>query len=182
MQLQRRLHVPMSQTHLQQQHAMARDNEEARSPQSIVESPSRLAKMLRGARDLFGELVLPRSTLTLGNIVSAVVLSGIFLLISPMLMPELKRSLVGADNADERNGLHGRLESIMSWVERSVEDLPAFPRLHPQECVKRSVCEAHYQPKKYGLPGLLLQLIFPPHIENEGNEPSRVVNKYQIAA
>lgn len=49
----------------------------------------------------------------------------------------------------------------MGWVEKSVDDLPSFPRLDAQECMKRAVCEAHHQPKKYGLTGLVLQLFFP---------------------
>lgn len=51
--------------------------------------------------------------------------------------------------------------SVMGWVEKSVDDLPSFPRLDAQECMKRSICEAHNQPKKYGLTGLVLQLFFP---------------------
>ena len=49
----------------------------------------------------------------------------------------------------------------MGWVEKSVDDLPSFPRLDAQECMKRAVCEAHHQPKKYGLTGLVLQIFFP---------------------
>ncbi|GIY90598.1 hypothetical protein CDAR_562751 [Caerostris darwini] len=59
------------------------------------------------------------------------------------------------------SGLHGASEYLMSLVENSLEDLPSLPRLEAQECVKRSVCEAHSQPKKYGLMGLVLQLLFP---------------------
>lgn len=58
-------------------------------------------------------------------------------------------------------GLQSRVESIMGWIERSVEHLPNFPRLHPQECVKRSICEAHNDPEKYGAIGFLLRLFFP---------------------
>lgn len=58
-------------------------------------------------------------------------------------------------------GLVGVSESIMSWVEKSVDDIPNLPRLDAQECMKRGICEAHNQPKKYGLMGLALQLFFP---------------------
>ena len=51
--------------------------------------------------------------------------------------------------------------SLMGWIEKSVDDLPSFPRLDAQECMKRSICEAHRDPKKYGLAGLVLQLFFP---------------------
>lgn len=58
-------------------------------------------------------------------------------------------------------GLHGRVETVMGWIERSIEHLPNFPRLHPQECVKRSICEAHNEPAKYGAIGFTLRLLFP---------------------
>ncbi|GIX92921.1 hypothetical protein CEXT_451921 [Caerostris extrusa] len=78
------------------------------------------------------------------------------------------------------SGLHGASEYLMSLVENSLEDLPSLPRLEAQECVKRSVCEAHSQPKKYGLMGLVLQLLFPPYTKTE--DPNNVVSKYQLAA
>ncbi|XP_054154266.1 uncharacterized protein LOC128952837 [Oppia nitens] len=91
-------------------------------------------------------------------------------------------------NNEEKQGLSnfvtsrlvGVSESIMGWVEKSVDDLPNFPRLDAQECMKRCICEAHNQPKKYGLTGLVLQLFFPPYTEIE--EPLKVVSKYQLAA
>lgn len=57
--------------------------------------------------------------------------------------------------------LVGVSESLMGWVERSVDDLPSIPRLDAQECMKRCICEAHNQPKKYGAVGLAIQLFFP---------------------
>lgn len=97
-----------------------------------------------------------------------VVLGGIALA-SPMIFPEVKRNMERSVKAEERqtlqnfvtNGLVGISESIMGWVERSVDDLPSLPRLDAQECMKRCICEAHNQPKKYGLTGLILQLFFP---------------------
>ncbi|KAG8191318.1 hypothetical protein JTE90_006068 [Oedothorax gibbosus] len=77
-------------------------------------------------------------------------------------------------------GLSGASEYVMSLVENSLEDLPSLPRLEAQECVKRSVCEAHNQPKKYGLIGLVLQLLFPPYTKNE--DPTNTISKYQLAA
>ena len=50
---------------------------------------------------------------------------------------------------------------LSNQVEKSVDDLPSLPRLDAQECMKRCICEAHNQPKKYGLVGLGLQLFFP---------------------
>lgn len=73
-------------------------------------------------------------------------------------------------NQENGNGTLSRLitnrlvnvsESLMGWVERSMNDLPCIPRLDAQECVKRCICEAHNQPKKYGAVGLFLQLFFP---------------------
>ncbi|XP_015907748.1 uncharacterized protein [Parasteatoda tepidariorum] len=78
------------------------------------------------------------------------------------------------------NGLNSVSEYMMSLVENKLEDWPSLPRLEAQECMKRSVCEAHNQPKKYGLIGLVLQLLFPPYKNAE--DPSNVVSKYQLAA
>lgn len=60
-----------------------------------------------------------------------------------------------------RFSLQSRVDSMMGWIERSVEHLPNIPRLHPQECVKRSICEAHNDPNKYGAIGFMLRLLFP---------------------
>jgi len=82
----------------------------------------------------------------------------------------ISESVMGRSfNAEERQGMSNFLtsrlvgvsESIMGWVEKSVDDLPSFPRLDAQECMKRCICEAHNQPKKYGIIGLVLQLFFP---------------------
>ncbi|RWS01649.1 uncharacterized protein B4U79_10666 [Dinothrombium tinctorium] len=129
------------------------------------------------------------SALNVGNLaVLGIVVLGGLALVSPLIFPEFKRSMGRAFDNDDRqgfpgfltNGLVGISESIMSFVEKSVDDLPSLPRLDAQECVKRSICEAHNQPKKYGLVGLLLQLFFPPYTETD--EPSRIVSKYQLAA
>lgn len=98
------------------------------------------------------------ATTPLGSM-AMMLFAGLFLT-SPFVMPEIKRSIAGVTNFEERF-IQGRLESFVSWIERSVEDLPAFPRLHPQECVKRAVCEVNHDSKKYGLPGLILQVMFP---------------------
>lgn len=52
-------------------------------------------------------------------------------------------------------------ESVMVWVERGLDNMPNLPRLEAQACMKRCICEAHNQPRKYGLTGLVLQLFFP---------------------
>lgn len=88
--------------------------------------------------------------------------------------------------ANGGGGLQGRVESVMGWVERSVEHLPNFPRLHPQECVKRSICEAHNEPNKYGAIGLTLRVLFPAGNLNSTDQMDdmqyKVVNKYRHAA
>lgn len=35
------------------------------------------------------------------------------------------------------------------------------PRMDAQECLKRTVCEAHHKPGRYGLIGIALQLFVP---------------------
>ncbi|CAN7948222.1 unnamed protein product [Ixodes hexagonus] len=58
-------------------------------------------------------------------------------------------------------GLAGLSEFVMTRVDKGLEKFPSIPSLDPQECMKRSVCEAHNQPNKYGLIGLALQLLYP---------------------
>lgn len=74
-----------------------------------------------------------------------------------------RRAGVATDehSAASRFSLQARVDSVMGWIERSVEHLPNFPRLHPQECVKRSICEAHNKPHDYGAIGFMLRLLFP---------------------
>lgn len=80
----------------------------------------------------------------------------------------------------------GQVEVAMGWIERSVERLPYLPRLHPQECVKRSICEAHNDPDKYGAIGFVLRLMFPAtnisSTDSMDDMEYKVVNKYRHAA
>lgn len=98
------------------------------------------------------------------------------------------QQLVSALAAGGANGLQNRLEYVMGWLERSVEHLPNFPRLHPQECVKRSICEAHNEPARYGAVGLTLRLLFPASASTNSSEAAmdnmeyKVINKYRHAA
>lgn len=82
--------------------------------------------------------------------------------------------------------IQGRVDSFMGWIERSVEHLPNFPRLHPQECVKRSICEAHNEPERYGAIGFFLRLLFPATnlsiTDRMDNMEFKVINKYRHAA
>ncbi|KAL1485008.1 hypothetical protein MTO96_032246 [Rhipicephalus appendiculatus] len=109
-----------------------------------------------------------RSPLELGLIAGAV---SVLLLLPPWE----KRS----DRA-LGNGLAGLSEFVMTRVDKGLEKFPSIPSLDPQECMKRSVCEAHNQPNKYGLLGLALQLLYPPY--SAPDEPTTVVSKYQLAA
>jgi len=125
------------------------------------------------------------STQAVGGLALASLLAyGTFASLAPNLKNEISKNL----SKDDKEGLQnlvtncmvGISDSMMKWVERSVNDLPSFPRMNAQECMKRIICEAHNQPKKYGLLGFGLQLFFPPFIESEKN--TRVVSKYQLAA
>ncbi|OQR68194.1 hypothetical protein BIW11_13060 [Tropilaelaps mercedesae] len=93
-------------------------------------------------------------------------------------------------------GIAGVTEYVMKAVDRknhpkdelmglldcsSIDRIPSIPSLDPQECMKRSVCEAHNQPDRYGLVGLTLQLIFPPYLAGE-EEDAPTISKYQQAA
>lgn len=83
------------------------------------------------------------------------------------------------------SGLQNRVDSLMGWLERSTENLPNFPRLHPQECFKRSICEAHNEPSKYGALGMTLTLLFPAtngSAAETDNMEFKVINKYRHAA
>ncbi|CAL8091138.1 unnamed protein product [Orchesella dallaii] len=51
--------------------------------------------------------------------------------------------------------------------------------LNPDECLQKSICDAHRHPKKYGLFALPFQIFFPPPAL--GKETSRS-SKYQLAA
>ena len=98
----------------------------------------------------------------------------------------LLASLANGGAIAESGGLQGRVEYVMGWLERSIEHLPSFPRLHPQECVKRSICEAHHDPSRYGAIGLTLRLLFPASNLNSTSEMDnmeyKVINKYRHAA
>lgn len=90
-------------------------------------------------------------------------------LAAPFVFPEFRKNMERSISNEDRQALSklltsrlvGVSESIMGWVEKSVDDLPSFPRLDAQECMKRCICEAHNQPKKYGVTGLVIQLFFP---------------------
>jgi hypothetical protein len=88
--------------------------------------------------------------------------------------------------AASSGGIQSRVEHMMDWLERSIEHLPNFPRLHPQECVKRSICEAHNEPNRYGAIGLALRLLFPATNTSatgeQDNMEFKVINKYRHAA
>ncbi|KAH9383544.1 uncharacterized protein LOC144149219 [Haemaphysalis longicornis] len=134
-----------------------------------------------------------RSPLELGLIAAAT--AGALSMLFPLLMPggghagsaERSEPHLQQQPADERtllfragSGLAGFSEFVMTRVDKGLEKFPSIPSLDPQECMKRSVCEAHNQPNKYGLIGLALQLLYPPY--SAPDEPTTVVSKYQLAA
>lgn len=128
------------------------------------------------------------SSINIGNVaLLGIVILGAFALFYPVVVTpfgrsfQQERSFTGRNGSGFfSNGLIGISEFVMSKVENSLDDLPSLPRLEPQECMKRSICEANHQPKKYGLMGLTIQLLFPPYTET--TNPARVVSKYQLAA
>lgn len=119
---------------------------------TFSEIPSTVGRMIRGLTNL---------TVTIGRTINSENVNG-----------SLSRLIT--------NRLVGVSESLMGWVERSVDDLPSIPRLDAQECMKRCICEAHNQPKKYGAVGLVIQLFFPPYLDSE--DANKIVSKYQLAA
>ncbi|GAB6032867.1 hypothetical protein CHUAL_012065 [Chamberlinius hualienensis] len=76
------------------------------------------------------------------------------------------------------NGFSGMAEYLLTFVENSLDHVPT---IDGEECIKRSVCEAHSNPKKYGLIALPLQLLFPPY-PYSGTDDTSKISKYQLAA
>lgn len=54
------------------------------------------------------------------------------------------------------------------------------PRMDAQECLKRTVCEAHNKPARYGLLGVALQFFFPPF--RPGDAEGTRMSPLQLAA
>ncbi|XP_077537693.1 uncharacterized protein LOC144149856 [Haemaphysalis longicornis] len=54
------------------------------------------------------------------------------------------------------------------------------PRMDAQECLKRTVCEAHNKPGRYGLLGITLQFFFPPF--RPGDAEGTRMSPLQLAA
>ncbi|XP_077524231.1 uncharacterized protein LOC144135439 isoform X1 [Amblyomma americanum] len=54
------------------------------------------------------------------------------------------------------------------------------PRMDAQECLKRTVCEAHNKPGRYGLIGIALQFFFPPF--RPGDADGTRMSPLQLAA
>uniref|UniRef100_T1IT89 3-hydroxyisobutyryl-CoA hydrolase, mitochondrial n=1 Tax=Strigamia maritima TaxID=126957 RepID=T1IT89_STRMM len=54
--------------------------------------------------------------------------------------------------------------------------------LDPDECVKRSICEAHNHPSRYGWLAFPFQLFFPPYSGNQRDDDPSYLSKYQLAA
>lgn len=62
--------------------------------------------------------------------------------------------------------LIGAVQSLLEKSHRAILDMAAkvpnlVPRMDAQECLKRTICEAHNKPGRYGLMGVGLQLFFP---------------------
>jgi len=84
------------------------------------------------------------------------------------------RSYNGMDN--EIGGEGGIAEYIVSFIENSLDNLP---NTNGEDCVKRSICEAHDEPQKYGFLALPFQIFFPPM---DINDEYSGMSKYYKAA
>jgi len=127
------------------------------------------------------------STKAVGSLaLISLVAYGTFASLAPNLKSEISRNLSKEDKEGLQNLLTncmiGISDSFMKWVERSVNELPSLPRINAQECMKRAICEANKEPKKYGLLGFGLQLFFPPPINEKNETTYHVSSKYQLAA
>uniref|UniRef100_T1J344 Uncharacterized protein n=1 Tax=Strigamia maritima TaxID=126957 RepID=T1J344_STRMM len=60
--------------------------------------------------------------------------------------------------------------------------LKGFPGLDPDECVKRSICEAHNHPDRYGWLAFPFQLFFPPYSGHQRDDDSEYFSQYRLAA
>ncbi|XP_013794339.1 uncharacterized protein LOC106478346 [Limulus polyphemus] len=153
---------------------------------------SRESRLLPTFLDSYGRQIPPSAPFLQTSVIGSVAFLGLMGLGTMALLYPILSSLEAEDlekfnEIDLRDAggffsksLTGISERVMTYVEQTLEELPSIPRLDAQECMKRSVCEAHNQPKKYGVIGILLQLFFPPYLETE--EPLKVVSKYQLAA
>ncbi|XP_013782223.1 uncharacterized protein LOC106466476 [Limulus polyphemus] len=150
---------------------------------------SRESRLLPVFLDAYSRQVPPSvSFLQTSGIVSVALLGlGTMALLYPVLASLGDKDLEKLNEIDLRDAggfvsksLTGMSEKVMTYVEDTLEGFPSLPQLDAQECMKRTVCEAHNKPKQYGVLGLLVQLFFPPYLETE--EPLNVASKYQLAA
>ncbi|XP_076359825.1 uncharacterized protein LOC143252091 [Tachypleus tridentatus] len=160
--------------------------------ENLSPTSSRESRLLPVFLDAYGRQVPPSAQFPQTSVIGSVAVLGLMGLGTMALLYPILSSLT-AEDLDKFNeidlrdaggffskSLTGISERVMTYVEQTLEELPSIPRLDAQECMKRSVCEAHNKPKKYGLIGILLQFFFPPYLETE--EPLKVVSKYQLAA
>ncbi|XP_054169296.1 uncharacterized protein LOC128966471 [Oppia nitens] len=83
-----------------------------------------------------------------------------------------------------KNFLLSRLQSLvellMSFVDQLIDDIPEYPGLDPQECIKRCICETHKHRNQFGLIGRVVRFLFRPY--NESIRNLKVKSKYRLAA
>ncbi|KAG0410413.1 hypothetical protein HPB47_012470 [Ixodes persulcatus] len=83
------------------------------------------------------------------------------------------------------NFLMGAVQSLLEKSHTALLKLAdrmpnLVPRMDAQECLKRTICEAHNRPGRYGIVGVALQLIFPPF--KPGAEETAQMTPLQLAA
>lgn len=93
-----------------------------------------------------------------GLAIPALVAGILILLFDVFSRPFLMNNQGRASDSIFSGGFGGIAEYILTFAENSLDHLPS---IDGEECIKRSVCEAHSNPKKYGIIALPLQLLFP---------------------
>ncbi|XP_064485622.1 uncharacterized protein LOC135398124 [Ornithodoros turicata] len=79
--------------------------------------------------------------------------------------------------------VNGFLRQSHEMLLKLVSSVPTLlPRLDAQECLKRTICEAHNKPRQYGMLGQALQIAFPALQSWPGVEENSPISPLQLAA
>jgi hypothetical protein len=52
------------------------------------------------------------------------------------------------------------IDFVMSFVDNLLDKMPEYAGLDPQECIQRSVCEAHKHQHRFGVIGRFVRFLF----------------------
>uniref|UniRef100_A0A6B0V6S5 Putative secreted protein n=1 Tax=Ixodes ricinus TaxID=34613 RepID=A0A6B0V6S5_IXORI len=105
-----------------------------------------------------------------------------------VLQPPVVASRLAIGDSQPRGVENFLMSAVQSLLEKShtallklADRMPNLvPRMDAQECLKRTICEAHNRPGRYGIVGVALQLIFPPF--KPGAEETAQMTPLQLAA